>query len=202
MWKLLYTKSKEKYEPSIISSVQMWKLLYAKSKKKSQSVSLGKEPSLLKGQMRILVHHVKAAPCSSKEATMDSTVLSSLANSECGSSTRKGYPNPTSFPDSPQDKMETSSDNRILCIHTNLFGGTVFVHPSFIARKPTPKERAQDLQWDADEQAHDLEALAKAKRIQVQVVERVSRHKLSLPVEQFTKDGDAPPKRWWRSCDD
>jgi hypothetical protein len=142
MWKLLFTKGKEEYEPSVIPSVQMWKSLYTKSKEKSRSVSLGAEPSLLKGQMRTLVHHVKAAPCSSKEATMDSTLLSSLANSERGSSSRKRYPNPTSFPDSPQDKMETSSDNRILCIHTNLFGGTVFDDPSFSPRKPTSEERA------------------------------------------------------------
>jgi hypothetical protein len=116
----------------------MWKSLYTKSKKKSQSVSLSAEPSLLKGQMCTLDHHVKAAPRSSKEATMDSTVLSSLANSKRASSTRKQYPNPTSFPDFSQDKMETSFDDRILSIHTNLFGGTVFDDPSFSARKPTP----------------------------------------------------------------
>ncbi len=125
-------------DPSIIPSVHMWKSLYTKSKKKSQSVSLSAEPSLLKGQMCTLDHHVKAAPRSSKEATMDSTVLSSLANSKRASSTRKQYPNPTSFPDFSQDKMETSFDDRILSIHTNLFGGTVFDDPSFSARKPTP----------------------------------------------------------------
>jgi hypothetical protein len=42
--------------------------------------------------------------------------------------------------------------------------------------KPTPEERAQDLQWDVDEWAYDLEALAKAEWIWA-VVERVSRHK-------------------------
>jgi hypothetical protein len=138
---------------------------YTKSKEKSPSVSLGSEPSLLKGQMRTFVHHVKAAPRSTKEATMDSTVFFSLADSECGSSTRKGYPNPTSFPDSPQDKMETCSDNGILRIHANLFGGRVFDDPSFSARKPTLEERAQDLQWDVDEWAYDLETLAKLERI-------------------------------------
>jgi hypothetical protein len=132
----------EKCEPSIIPSVKMWKLLYAKSKEKSPSVSLGAEPSLLKGQIHTLVHCVKAAPHSTKEATIDFTILSSLADSERGSSTRKGYPNPMSFPDSPQDKMETSSDDGILRIHTNLLGGTVFDDPSFFARKPTPEEKA------------------------------------------------------------
>ena len=90
MWKLLCTKSTEKCEPSVIPSVQMWKLLDTKSKDKSPSVSRGTEPSLLKGQMCTLVHHVKAAPRSTKEATMDSTILSSLVDSERGSSTRKG----------------------------------------------------------------------------------------------------------------
>jgi hypothetical protein len=133
--------------------------------KARRTVSLGAEPSLPKGQMRTLDYHVKATPCSSKEVMKDFTVLFSLADSECGSSTRKGYPNPTSFKDSPQDKMETSSDYRILCIHTNLFGGTVFDDPSFSARKPTPEERAQDPQWGVDERAHDLEAVAKVERI-------------------------------------
>jgi hypothetical protein len=125
-------------DPSIIPSVYMWKLLYTKSKEKSQPVSLDAEPSLLKGQVCTLDHHVKAAPCSSKESMMDSIVLSSLANSKCTSSTRKRYPNPTSFPDSSQDNIEISFDDGILRIHTNLFGGTVFDDPSFSARKPTP----------------------------------------------------------------
>jgi hypothetical protein len=134
--------------------------------------------------MHTLDHHAKAAPRSSKEMTMDSTILSSLANSKCAYSTRKGYPNLTSFPDSSQDKMETSFGDRILRIHTNLFSGTVFDDSSFSARKPTPEERAQDLQWD----------IAKAEWIQPWVLECVSHHNLSVPVEQFTKDGNVPPK--------
>jgi hypothetical protein len=122
----------------------MWKSLYTKSKERSRLVSLGAEPSLLRGQMRTLDHHAKATPCSSKEAVMDSTILSSLTDSKCTSSTRKGYPNPTSFPDSSQDKMEVSFDDRILCVHTKLSGGTAFDDSSFSTRKPAPEERAQD----------------------------------------------------------
>jgi hypothetical protein len=36
--------------------------------------------------------------------------------------------------------------------------------------------------------------MAKAERIQARVVERLRHHKLSLPLKQFTKDGDALPK--------
>ncbi len=92
----------------------------------------------------------KAATCSFKEAIMDSTVLSSLANFKRVPATNSGYSMPSPVVNVSQENMDTSWDGGKSGVQSNLFWGTVFDDPSFSTRKPTLEEQARDLQWDKD----------------------------------------------------
>ncbi len=149
----------------------------------------------------------------SKEATMDSTELSSQAYS--GRLTVAG---PGSVVDLSQENMDTSSDGGNSGHHGNLFGGTVFNNPSFLARKLTPEEQARDLQWDGEERANDLKAAVKAAQICSKTLDHLARIKktlvpedhLGMNNEELTKDDGGAmlikkisdrrkrePKQWW-----
>ncbi len=109
---------------------------------------------------------------------MDSTALSSQAYS--GRLTVAG---PGSVVDLSQENIDMSTDGGDSGHHGNLFGGTVFNNPSFLARKPTPEEQARDLQWDEEERANNLKAAAKAAQIHSKTLNHLARIKKTLVPE-------------------
>jgi hypothetical protein len=91
--------------------------------------------------------------------------------------------------------MDMSTDGRNSGHHGNLFGGTVFDNPSFLARKPTPEEQAWDLQWDEEERANDLKAAAKAAQFYSKTLNRLACIKKTLvPEDHLGTNNEELPK--------
>jgi hypothetical protein len=103
------------------------------------------------------------------EVMVDSTAVSSQAQAILNQAS-------ASIPGSVVDmsQMDTTSDDGASGPHRNLFGGTVFDDPSFKARKPTPEERAKDLQWEGEQRTNDLKAAANAAWIRAKTLNRLA----------------------------